>query len=364
MNNRTISTLLLAKNFFYNSLLSVLYPITPHPLLLPKPTYVSLFVGRNCPLHCQHCSFWKEKETHQLSFEQGKLIIDRLFSWLGPFRLNISGGEPLLTKDMLLIVTYAEKKGIRCGMASNGYLINENVTKSIIQSGLSNINISLDSLNPLKHDRIRGTKGAYAKAIRAIELIQKFRTDKRPLIYINAIISGENIQDLVPLATWVKDQHLDGINFQPIISDRTFGNTHAKKKWYKKNPLWPDKNINTILNLLQNLKQQGYPINNLESDEIQTLKTYFLHPELTLAQPCKIALRNFYIDHHGNITICQNYPPIGNIFKNLPEDIWKSKKAEEIRKRINVCRNDCQLLLCNRPHHRRRIIESFIKFLR
>ena len=336
----------------------------PYPIFMPKPTYISLFTGRNCPLHCLHCSFWKTKETHALSFEEGKRIIDRLFDWLGPFRLNISGGEPLLTKDMLSIVTYAEKKGIRCGMASNGYLINEKMAKAIIHSGLSNINISLDSLNSSKHDRIRGTKGAFIKAVHAIELIQKFRTSKKPLMYINSIISGENTEDLIPLAKWVKDQHLDGINFQPIISDKTFGNMHAKKEWYRNNPLWPNNSIDTVLTTLQTLKQKGYPINNLESDEVEILKNYFMHPELPLRQSCKIALRNFYIDHHGDVTLCQNYPSIGNIFKERPETIWRSKKADTIRKRITICHNDCQLLLCNRPHHRKRLLRSFLNFLR
>jgi len=364
MKNRTFSTIILAKNFIQNSFYDALYKRVPYRPFMPKPTYISLFIGRNCPLHCQHCSFWKEKDTHQLSFEEGKHIIDALFSWLGPFRLNISGGEPLFTRDMLPIIAYAENKGIRCGMASNGFLINEKMAKAVIASGLSNINISLDALNATKHDKIRGTKGAFKKAIHAINLLKQYRTSKQPLIYINSIISGENINDLIPLAKWVQKKHLDGINFQPIISDKTFGNTKAKKTWYKKNPLWPDNHIITVMDTLHQMKNKGYPVNNLESEEVQIFKNYFTHPEQTLPQPCKIALRNFYIDLHGNVTICQNYPSIGNIFKKNPEEIWKSKEAGYIRKKINTCHSDCQLLLCNRPHHKKRLIRSFLKFLR
>lgn len=342
--------------------LTKLYDLVPHPTLLPNPTYISLFVGRNCPLHCHHCSFWKEKEPYQLSYVQGKMIIDKLFSWLGPFRLNISGGEPLLTKDILRIVTYAQNKGILCGMASNGYLINEVMAKKIVQSNLSNINISLDSLRAEKHDRIRGTKGAFVRATEAIRLLKQFRKTKRPLIYINTVISGENEKDLIPIARWVKAEGLDGVNFQPIVSDRTFGNNAAEQTWYEKNPLWPGKTIAKTLNQLYMLKKQGYPINNLEPDEIKTIQWYFTHPDKPLPQMCRIALRNFYIDHHGDITICQNYAPIGNIFKENPQKMWKGKKAEIVRQKINTCHNDCQLLLCNRPHHVRRLFQSFFRF--
>lgn len=363
MNYHTVSTIKLGINTICQYIRSVYYQSIPLRTLMPNPTYISLFTGRNCPLHCRHCSFWKKKEPYQLSYGQGKIMIDKLYTWLGPFRLNISGGEPLLTKDILHIIAYAEKKGIRCGMASNGYLITEEMAKKIVNSGLSNINISLDSLHANKHDRIRGTKGAFKKAVKAIQLLKRFRIGSQPLIYINAIISGENEKDLVTLAKWVKEEGLDGINFQPIVSDRTFGNTGAKQTWYEKNPLWPKKTITKTLNQLYRLKKQGYPINNLEQNEINTIRWYFTHPDKPLPQTCRIALRNFYIDHHGDITICQNYPSIGNIFKENPKDIWKSKKAESIRTKINMCRRDCQLLLCNRPHDIRRLMRSFLAFL-
>lgn len=58
-------------------------------------------------------------------------------------------------------------------LVSNGYLIDENVAKRLKESGISNVQISLDGINPEQHDNFRGKYGSFDKAINAIKCLKK-----------------------------------------------------------------------------------------------------------------------------------------------------------------------------------------------
>lgn len=352
-------------SFSKNKLLNEFWQLSHSDIFLPKPIYISIFLGEGCPLNCQHCSFWKVKNPRSLNFDQGEKIISYLKSWLGTFRLNFTGGEPLANKDFLKIVKFAESNGVICGAASNGFLIDEKKASKIIDSGLSNINISLDALDQKTHDFIRGRKGAFQKAIQAIKFL-KAKRKKKPLIYLNTLICKKNLDHLAKIVLWAKMEDLDGVNFQPIISDHYFGAKKDLADWYKRNPLWPDdfERVSQVLDELFTLKKQRYPINNLEKKEIGLLKSYFQNPEKKIKNTCLIATRNFYISPEGEVQICQSLSSIGNIYRQNPQDIWRSKKAQKQRELIRRCRKSCQLLLCNRPHFYKRLATSFLRFLR
>ena len=92
---------------------------------------------------------------------------------IGVKSIYFCGGEPFLRKDFLDIVKYGKSKGLNCSTISNGYLINEDLAKQIVTSGIDSIGISIDSADRELHDEIRGTKGAFDHAIEGIRLIRQ-----------------------------------------------------------------------------------------------------------------------------------------------------------------------------------------------
>jgi len=91
---------------------------------LPSPTYVFWDSTRRCNLRCLHCGAVKETYAHELSTEQMKGILDQLAAMkVGMF--GATGGEPLLRRDLREVLSYAHGLGMRTGIATNGFLIDE-----------------------------------------------------------------------------------------------------------------------------------------------------------------------------------------------------------------------------------------------
>ena len=92
-------------------------------------------------------------------------IVDQIYdfgaSWLG-----ISGGEPLLRKDLFDIIKYAKKVGLNASIITDGHLLDDKAFESIVKNEVR-VSVSIDGAEAA-NDLIRG-KGSHAKAISAIE---------------------------------------------------------------------------------------------------------------------------------------------------------------------------------------------------
>ena len=101
---------------------------------LAKPTSVHFSITHNCSLSCKHCDIWKTSSSKQeLNTLEVKNIIDNLKKWLGPFSLNIAGGEPFIRKDMIEIIEHCSTNAIDVNLTTNGTLINKDLAKKNIK---------------------------------------------------------------------------------------------------------------------------------------------------------------------------------------------------------------------------------------
>ena len=104
----------------------------------------------------------------ELTTEEGKNLIDEIKK--AGFRIMIfSGGEPLMREDIFELVGYASQVGLRPVFGTNGTLITREVAKKLKNLGAMGMGISLDSLDPEKHDRFRGYPGGFEEAVRGME---------------------------------------------------------------------------------------------------------------------------------------------------------------------------------------------------
>ena len=122
-------------------------------------------VTRSCNLSCIHCYSNSENKIYQgeLTTNESKSLIDDLSSFKIP-ALLLSGGEPLLRKDIFELIDYAKRIGLRITLSTNGTLITEAIAQQIKSASVDYVGISLDGIGEV-NDRFRGIAGAFKRAI-------------------------------------------------------------------------------------------------------------------------------------------------------------------------------------------------------
>ncbi|MBU1999316.1 MAG: radical SAM protein [Candidatus Omnitrophica bacterium] len=142
-------------------------------LRTPVPVSVVFALTYKCQCNCVHCSVGDyNKFGNTLSTKEIKETIDFIARW-GPIKITFFGGEPLLRKDILDIVKYASGKGLRVSVDTNGICLDKAMVVSLKRARVSNINVSIDSVNAEIHDTLRRSPGCFGKAIEGLELCVK-----------------------------------------------------------------------------------------------------------------------------------------------------------------------------------------------
>lgn len=118
-----------------------------------------------CNLACRHC--YRDagaRAEDELTTAEGINLIDEIAA--AGFKIMIfSGGEPLMREDIHRLIEHALKVGLRPVMGTNGTLIGREEAARLKKSGVAAVGISLDSVDPGRHDLFRGVEGAWQKAV-------------------------------------------------------------------------------------------------------------------------------------------------------------------------------------------------------
>ena len=161
-------------------------------------------VNSGCNLNCLYCH--REGETKPetpLPLEDIKAILE-VAGKLGIRTIKLTGGEPLLRKDIVDIVR-SVPPGIESSMTTNGTLL-ASLAHELRDAGLSRVNISLDSLNPDTYRNITGT-GLLSDVLEGIEAARDagLTPIKINMVLLKGINEGE-IDDFIRLVSG--DRHL------------------------------------------------------------------------------------------------------------------------------------------------------------
>jgi cyclic pyranopterin phosphate synthase len=143
----------------------------------------------------------------------------RIFLGLGIRKIRITGGEPLVREGVEGFIARLHALGVEdLSMTTNGHLLAERCDR-LIQSGLRRINISLDSLDPGKFERITRTK-SFSNVMRSIDAAQKSRLAPAK---VNAVlVRGLNDDEVEAFASFARDGGviMRFIEFMPLDADR------------------------------------------------------------------------------------------------------------------------------------------------
>ena len=127
-----------------------------------KIEYIRLSVTDKCNLRCFYCmpKHFKdfEQPSHWLSFNEIERVI-AAFADLGVARVRITGGEPLVRKDLpVLAQRLSLLNGIDDLSLSTNAVLLDRYARSLSDAGVTRINVSLDTLKPERFSRICGGK--------------------------------------------------------------------------------------------------------------------------------------------------------------------------------------------------------------
>ena len=125
-----------------------------------------------CDLKCQHCGSRAGKRRADELTTAECLDLVRQLARMGTREITLIGGEAYLRRDWLEIVREIRRQGMDCTMQSGGLNLTEDRIKAAVEAGIQAMGVSIDGLRDT-HDRLRGVRGSFDAAFKALGLIQK-----------------------------------------------------------------------------------------------------------------------------------------------------------------------------------------------
>jgi cyclic pyranopterin phosphate synthase len=185
-------------------------------------TNLRISVTDRCNFRCAYCMpeegmEWL-KRNQLLSYEEMTRLV-RIFASLGVRRIRLTGGEPLMRKELWRLVAMLKKiEGISdIALTTNGYFLKEQAAE-LFAAGLNRINISLDSLDPrLFADLVR--RDYFDRTWEGIEEAE--RVGLHPIKLNVVLIRGVNDGEILKFAELARTRSfvIRFIEFMPIGKD-------------------------------------------------------------------------------------------------------------------------------------------------
>lgn len=173
-------------------------------------------VTSRCNALCDHCgSRCTASKKDELSPETFKKVLDSVAENFGTkaIMLNITGGEPLMRKDLFEITGYADSLGFKWGLVTNGMLITDDVISKMKETHMSTITISLDGMKKT-HEEFRHIPGSFDRIISAIEKLKKGNFVEH--IQVTFIATKKNIFELPEVYRLLTMLEIDSLRISGI----------------------------------------------------------------------------------------------------------------------------------------------------
>ncbi|MBO6573896.1 MAG: radical SAM protein [Rhodothermales bacterium] len=132
---------------------------------------------------------------------------------LGTEMLILTGGEPLLRRDIYQIASRASELGMWVVMGTNGVLVNDHVAKKMVECGVKGVGISIDSVDPCKHNAFRGGPDAWKYSVRALEICRKHGLE----VLVQSTVMRDNLEEVPDLMAFARDKGAWSFNLYYLV---------------------------------------------------------------------------------------------------------------------------------------------------
>ena len=148
-----------------------------------RPYVVSWNLTYRCNLACEHCyldaggtplvNTDNFADRSELNTEECFGVIDEIVAFAPECLTILTGGEPLLRRDILEIVQRASVRGLWTVVGTNGVRISENVARRLAEAGARGLSLSLDALDADRHDQFRRVRGAWKNTVDGAAILNR-----------------------------------------------------------------------------------------------------------------------------------------------------------------------------------------------
>lgn len=303
------------------------------------PPFMIIFINSICNLTCEHCFYWKElNQRNDLSFEE----FEKLSLELGDFEnLNLSGGEPFIRKEFAdiceLFIKNNKVKNIY--VPTNGYFTDrtEKALRQLMKSDTLDLfvcEISLDGM-PEYHNRFRGNPQSFKKAMETYEMLARLNEeDSRFRIHSNTVAMSENMDEIWQLTEYLHDNcpKIEHHNLAIIRGDR-------------KNPSLQGPQLQKYKELYRHVAEvwsdrEKYRFGASVEPMLQWAKVKTIETESQFI-PCKAGILTGVVYANGDVSVCEQHFPLGNLRNKTFFEIWDSDEARKLREQISAKKCYC-----------------------
>ena len=281
---------------------------TRWPIYFKSPIHADIELSSNCNMKCIMCPHGIESSSKEfiqeiMDFDVAKKIINECAE-LGVSSIKFSGrGEAMMHPNIAELVKLAKSLGIiEVMINTNGLLLKNNRTESLLDAGTDLIIISIDGSTKDTYEKIR-IKGNYdvvTKNVDNLIKLKKHKKLKKPLIRLQFTIMKENVDEFAEF----------------------------KKQWEDK--------VDILVGL--NYNQRGDQESKAVDNPIVTGRAY-----------CSEPWRRMTFTSTGSVQMCcadwYNKSPVGDITKQSVSDIWNGNLLNKYKKYIENLQHD-KIIAC------------------
>ena len=177
-----------------------------------RPYVISWNLTYRCNLACEHCYLdagatplvgtENFADRSELGTEECFRVIDEIAAFAPECVTILTGGEPLLRRDILEIVRRAAERELWVVVGTNGVRITENLARRLAEAGARGLSLSLDALDPDRHDRFRKVRGAWRNTVEGAEILNRTGL---PFI-VQTTAGSHNLGELDAIADFAHDR--------------------------------------------------------------------------------------------------------------------------------------------------------------
>lgn len=325
-----------------------LYKLLGPRLVFIEPTSL-------CNLKCQMCDRWRWKVKDKLTTQKLLRIFEEL-KGLGTKRIVLTGGEPLLRKDIKELVEGINKVGIKPTLYTNGCLFNPEIAPCLLKNN-ADVSFSLDGFRASTHEKIRGVSGSFPPVIKGVKLLAQRRKslgkdEKTTRIVVNYTIQEENLDDLKLGVSAIDKLGADGIRFALVHSP---GNFCLKKGSLRKVEEFVEGLTEDRDRLKTSVSFSPFVLDLVRGKlDVADLKRGRLGGKLLeeFPVPCFISHYSMTLGPLGRVFPClythydtndfASYEKkrqkfiVGDVFQESLKEIWYGRKYDEFRKKVKL----------------------------
>jgi MoaA/NifB/PqqE/SkfB family radical SAM enzyme len=292
------------------------------PKLLPsriQPLSAHIKLTENCQAKCISCDYWQKRWADVITTERAVALLNEIYE-CGIHGLRLTGGEPLLRKDLFDILDKANASRFKRIILQTNGLALKKLHKEVNASPITDVAVSIDGLKQT-NDIIRGIRGYFDLGMEGLALLK----GKRLAISVTLNkMSASELDELAERAAEV-GAHLE---FNILSTSLSFLENADLTT------MWPDRN---------EVQQIGkFLASRRPSYEVDYIRRYYNRENL--AEPaCVLGYLQVFVMSNGDVlTGCYPLPAVGNILRDkmatiLHSDAYRRQAEAMLRRECPGC---------------------------